>query len=290
MRRPTTTRPDDPVDGHIPTGGFVSLVGAGPGDPELLTVRAWRAICAADAIVHDQLVGPEVLALASRHAERFYAGKHAGSHAMPQPEINALLVALARRGLRVVRLKGGDPYIFGRGGEEAEYLLDHGVAFEVVPGITSASAAAAYGGIPLTHRDHAQACVFVTGHRKAAAGGGCDLDWPALARPHQTVVVYMGLAAVAEICAKLIEHGRAPDTPAAAVERASTPSQRVVTATLATLPERIAQMRVRPPALLVIGEVVALQQRLGRPSASRKTAVKGVAGSEPLEGVPLQSL
>jgi uroporphyrin-III C-methyltransferase len=252
--------------GAVYRRGFVYLVGAGPGDPELLTLAAVKRLQTADAIVHDHLVSGEILALAHPKAELFYAGKTCTHHALEQGEINALLVRLAGAGRCVVRLKGGDPFLFGRGGEEMEYLSRHGVACEIVPGITSASGAAAYAGIPLTHRDHAQACVFVTGHMK---NGSCALDWPALARPHQTVVVYMGLGALGTISRQLIAHGRSIETPAAAIESATSPSQRVVVSTLATLEQDVIEAKLRSPTLLVIGEVVSLRacyasaQRLG---------------------------
>ncbi len=239
--------------------GVVYLVGAGPGDPDLLTVRATRLMRHVDAVVYDYLVSEAVLALVDPRAERIYAGKRQGCHALSQDEINALLVALARRGKRVLRLKGGDPFIFGRGGEECEFLFAHGVPFEVVPGVTSASGASCYAGIPLTHRDCARAVVFATGHLK---DGSADLDWDALARPGQTVVIYMGITRLAEICRELVAHGASPDLPAAAIERATTAQQRVVTATLATLAERVATAGVRPPALIVVGEVVKLRARL----------------------------
>ncbi|HSN31756.1 MAG TPA: uroporphyrinogen-III C-methyltransferase, partial [Ideonella sp.] len=181
--------------------GRVILVGAGPGDPELLTLRAARLLAQAEVVVYDHLVSPEVLELVAPDARRIYAGKQAGRHAMPQAEINALLVRLARSGVEVIRLKGGDPFVFGRGGEELEQLAAAGIAFEVVPGVTAGCGASTYAGIPLTHRDHAQACVFVTGRLK---DGDCDLDWPALARPRQTIVIYMGLAALPRICERLV--------------------------------------------------------------------------------------
>jgi uroporphyrin-III C-methyltransferase/precorrin-2 dehydrogenase/sirohydrochlorin ferrochelatase len=239
--------------------GVVHLVGAGPGDPELLTLRAARLMREAEVVVYDYLVSDAILESLNPRAERIYAGKQQGCHALSQDGINRLLVALARRGKRVLRLKGGDPFIFGRGGEEAEFLARHGVRFEIVPGVTSASGAASYAGIPLTHRDCARAVVFVTGHLK---DGSTELDWPMLARPQQTVVIYMGVTRLAEICRELVAHGLDPATPAAVIERATTPRQRVVAATVATLPETAATAAVKPPALIVIGEVVSLRSSL----------------------------
>jgi uroporphyrin-III C-methyltransferase/precorrin-2 dehydrogenase/sirohydrochlorin ferrochelatase len=246
----------------VPSGaarGVVYLVGAGPGDPDLLTVRAARVMRHVDVVVYDYLVSEAVLALVDPRAERIYAGKRQGCHALSQDEINALLVALARRGKRVLRLKGGDPFIFGRGGEECEFLFAHGVPFEVVPGVTSASGASCYAGIPLTHRGCARAVVFATGHLK---DGTADLDWDALARARQTVVIYMGITRLAEICRELVAHGARPDLPAAVIERATTDRQRVVTGTLASLPGKAAATGVQPPALIVIGEVVKLRGSL----------------------------
>lgn len=239
--------------------GMVYIVGAGPGDPELLTLKAVRRLREADAVVHDRLVTPEVLAYASPRAERYYVGKARGEHPVPQEEINALLVRLARAGMRVVRLKGGDPHVFGRGGEEAETLVQAGIPFEVVPGVTAACGAAACAGIPLTHRDYAHACVFVTACLK---DGSASLDWEMLARPRQTVVVYMGLAALEQVCAQLIAHGLAPGTPAALVERATTPHQQVIEGTLVTLAARVRRAAPEPPTLLVVGEVVRLRSKL----------------------------
>lgn len=239
--------------------GKVYLVGAGPGDPELLTLRAARLLQSADVIVYDQLVGRGVLELARPEARKVFVGKQAGNHSLPQDAINALLVTLAGNGSQVVRLKGGDPFVFGRGGEEVECLLAAGVAYEIVPGITAASGMAAYAGIPLTHRDHAQSCVFVTGHLK---DGSANLDWQALARPHQTVVIYMGVGALGEICRELVAHGMPASLPAALVCKATLPGQRTVAGTLATLPQLAVEHAVRAPALIVIGEVVALHQRL----------------------------
>jgi uroporphyrin-III C-methyltransferase/precorrin-2 dehydrogenase/sirohydrochlorin ferrochelatase len=213
----------------------------------------------ADAVLYDHLVAPALVAMARPAAERIYVGKQQDKHALGQDEINALMVRLAREGKRVVRLKGGDPFIFGRGGEEIEALAAQGVAFEVVPGVTAAAGAAAYAGIPLTHRDYAQTCVLATGHLK---DGSAQLDWKALARPRQTVVIYMGVGGLAQICGGLIEHGLAGDLPAALVEKATWPGQRVVEGTLATLPAAAAAAGVKAPALLIAGDVVRLRERL----------------------------
>jgi len=247
------------ISGAAAPRGKVYLVGAGPGNPELLTLRALRLMQQADVVLHDHLVSDAVLALVTADAERIYVGKQESNHALPQQDINALMIRLAGQGKRVLRLKGGDPFMFGRGGEEVESLAAHRIPFEVVPGITSAAGASTCAGIPLTHRDYAQSCVFVTGHRR---DGGVETDWTALARAGQTVVVYMGLGMLAEISRRLIGHGRGADTPAAIVERATTPAQRVVTGTLATLPDLAKLHAVQPPALVIVGEVVALRERL----------------------------
>jgi uroporphyrin-III C-methyltransferase/precorrin-2 dehydrogenase/sirohydrochlorin ferrochelatase len=249
-------------------GGSVALVGAGPGDPELLTLRALRLMQQAEVVLHDHLVSDAVLAYVNPRAERIYVGKEDSRHTLPQEAMNERLVALARAGKRVLRLKGGDPFTFGRGGEEAAALAAAGVDYEVVPGITSAAGASSYAGIPLTHRDCAQSCVFVTGHRRE---GGGEPDWAVLARPGQTVVIYMGIGALARIAQALIEHGRGADTPAAVIERATTPEQRVVVGTLASLPELARKAGVKPPALVIVGEVVALRERL-RPATERASA------------------
>jgi uroporphyrin-III C-methyltransferase/precorrin-2 dehydrogenase/sirohydrochlorin ferrochelatase len=240
--------------------GFVSLVGAGPGDPELLTLRALRVIREADVLVYDRLVSPEVLAMAGPRAERIYAGKACNRHSLPQEDINALLVNLARRGRRVVRLKGGDPFVFGRGGEELETLAAAGIPFQVVPGITAASGCAAYAGIPLTHRDFAQSVLFVTAHSRHGRVEG--LDWDSLARPRQTLAIYMGLQALDAVRAGLVGHGCPPATPAAAIEQGTTRRQRVVAGTLADLPERVAAAGLGSPALVIVGEVVRLREKL----------------------------
>ncbi len=246
--------------------GHVYLVGTGPGDPELLTVKALRLLRDCDAVLYDNLVTAEIMALVRRDARRIYVGKRRADHAMAQEAICALLVQLAREGLRVVRLKAGDPFVFGRGGEEIEALARAGVTFEVVPGITAALGVAAYAGIPLTHRDHAQACVFATGNR---SDGSLDLDWEALARPRQTAVIYMGFQNLAEICAQLVAHGLDAGTAAAIVQQGTTPNQRVVSGDLATLPTLAAQAGLHPPTLVIVGEVVRLRERLAWYEAAR---------------------
>lgn len=239
--------------------GKVWLVGAGPGDPDLLTVKAARLIAAADAIVYDHLVGEGIMQLARPDARCIYVGKQAARHTLTQDAINQLLLDLAGEGCSVVRLKGGDPFIFGRGGEELETLLASGIPFEVVPGVTAATGCAAYAGFPLTHRAHAQAVVFVTGHLK---NHSVDLDWPALARPKQTVVFYMGVGGAEEICHRMIAHGLPPETPAAVIRNGTLPSQRTLLGTLGTLARKIAESDIKPPALIVVGSVVGLHEKL----------------------------
>ena len=245
----------------VKKGVRVWLVGAGPGDPELLTLKAARLLASADVVVHDHLVSPEILARLPRRATRVYAGKQRDQHTMTQGEINRLLVSLARQGKRIVRLKGGDPFIFGRGGEEALALARAGIAFEVVPGITAATGVAAAAGIPLTHRGFAQACVLVTGSRRK---GDPDLDWRSLARPGQTIVVYMGLAGLERISRGLLAHGLSSRTPAAIIQQGTTADQRIVEGTLAALPRLAVEARLRAPTLVVIGKVVRLRRVLGR--------------------------
>lgn len=254
--RPRTL--DAAADASRPRGS-VALVGAGPGDPGLLTLRALRVLNEADVILHDALVSDDVLALARRDAERVAVGKRGGAPSVPQADTNALMLELAQAGQRVVRLKGGDPFVFGRGGEELEVLRAHGIDYEVVPGITAALACAAYAGVPLTHRDHAQSVRLVTAH---ARGSLDTLDWPALARERQTLAIYMGVGLLDVLQDRLIAHGRAPSTPFALVENGSRAGQRVVTGTLADLCARAQLHGVRAPALLVVGEVAALADTL----------------------------
>ncbi len=239
--------------------GLVYLVGAGPGDPELLTLKAARLLQQADVVVYDNLVSAGVISLIPGAVEKIYVGKQTNRHTLPQGEINLLLVKLAREGKNVVRLKGGDPFIFGRGGEELEILADAGISFEVVPGITAASGISCYAGIPLTHRDYAQTCLFTTGHLK---DGTLDLDWPALARPKQTVVIYMGLGALMEITTRLIQHGMDASTPAAIIEKGTTQAQRVFAGTLGTLPGLVHNQGLQSPSLIIVGHVVGLHTRL----------------------------
>ncbi len=239
--------------------GEVYLVGAGPGDPDLLTFKALRLMQKCDVVVYDRLVSEPIMALVRRDAEKIYAGKASANHSISQENINQLLVRLAKQGKRVLRLKGGDPFVFGRGGEEIGELIEDDIEFQVVPGITAASGCTTYAGIPLTHRDHSQACIFVTGHRKV---DGDDLNWAMLSHANQTVVFYMGLDNVQRICDALKKHGRHENTPAALIEKGTTPDQRVLVGDLNTLPDLVKNNNVRAPTLIVVGEVVNLHSQL----------------------------
>lgn len=241
------------------TKGAVYLIGAGPGDPELLTFKALRLMQKADVVVYDRLVSKDILEMTRRDAEKVYVGKAKSNHTLPQGDINQLLVERALAGQRVVRLKGGDPFIFGRGGEEIETLFEHGIDFQVVPGITAATGAASYSGIPLTHRDHAQSVVFATGHLK---DNSIDLDWPALAQKNQTIVFYMGLTGLKIISDQLIQHGMPSDMPIALVQSATCESQRVVTGTLNDIVEKAEASELKPPTLIIVGTVVNLHEQL----------------------------
>ncbi len=252
----TCCRPDG---GEHLNSGEVYLIGGGPGDPDLLTFRALRLMQQADVVVYDRLISPAVLDLTRRDADRMYVGKERDNHSVPQDQINQLLVDLAREGKRVCRLKGGDPFIFGRGGEEIELLAESQIPFQVVPGITAASGISSYAGIPLTHRDHAQSVTFATGHLK---DGTSNLNWHALAQPGQTIVFYMGLKGIETITKKLMEHGMDPQTPAALVQKGTTPDQEEYIGTLETLPQIVKDSEIKPPTLTIIGSVVTLHDKL----------------------------
>ncbi|WP_168406972.1 siroheme synthase CysG [Acinetobacter indicus] len=239
--------------------GEVYLVGAGPGDPELLTLKALRLMQQADVVIYDRLVSDPIMELCRRDAEKIYVGKARSNHAVPQEDINALLVKYAQEGKRVCRLKGGDPFIFGRGGEEIEELFAAGVAFQVVPGITAASGCSAYAGIPLTHRNYAQSVRFLTGHLKE---GSPELPWSELVYENQTLVLYMGLVGLEKICQKLIAHGQRPDMPVALVSKGTTPEQKVVVGTLADIASKVTEHQIQAPTLTIIGEVVKLREQL----------------------------
>jgi uroporphyrin-III C-methyltransferase/precorrin-2 dehydrogenase/sirohydrochlorin ferrochelatase len=247
------------VAGDKPPTGEVYLVGTGPGDPDLLTFRALRLMQQADVVLYDRLIGEGILNLVRRDADRIYVGKLKNDHTVPQEEIGKMLIDLAQKGKRVLRLKGGDPFVFGRGGEEIEALSENGIAFQVIPGVTAANGCASYAGIPLTHRDHAQACVFVTGHEK---DGQLRLNWKSLIQPRQTVVLYMGLTSLDAITTGFIENGADPATPAAVIENGTRAGQRVITGTLETLLAKTKAAEVRSPALIMIGSVVTLRDKL----------------------------
>lgn len=239
--------------------GEVYVVGGGPGDPDLLTFKALRLMQQADVVLYDRLVSAEVLDMVRRDAELMYVGKQPTNHPVPQEEINQLLIRLAKEGKRVLRLKGGDPFLFGRGGEEIETLMEEGIPFQVVPAVTAAIGSSAYAGIPLTHRDYAQSCIFVTGHLK---DGSVDLNWQALTQPQQTVVIYMGLNNLATICSKLIEHGMSKDKPIALIQKATTSEQRVLVGTLETLPAIVEQQNIKLSSIIIVGDVVKLHDKL----------------------------
>ena len=274
--------------------GRVTLVGAGPGDAELLTLKAARVLASASTVLYDNLVSNDVLAHVAQGAELIYVGKQSRNHTLPQEDIIDLMVRLAKEGRALVRLKGGDPYIFGRGGEEAQALVAAGIACTTVPGISVAQGASAATGIPLTHRDHAGMLVFATGHLQGEEGERTvALDWDALARPRQTVVIYMGVGTLPTICAQPMRHGLAPDPPAALIERATLPEQRTVVGSVQTLPELAVQHGVRAPALIVIGTTVSLHAVIGNGAAAGLVAPVPVTGAsaagmaaEPTTGSP----
>lgn len=244
---------------NISRRGDVALIGAGPGDPELMTFKAVRLLQRADVVIYDRLIPKQILDLARRDAQQIYAGKEVSKHTIPQAEINKLLIELAQEGKRVVRLKGGDPFIFGRGGEEIGELMQFGISFQVVPGITSASGCSTYSGIPLTHRDYAQSVLFVTGHLQ---DNSVNLDWKALAQPNQTAVIYMGMLGIKTITAKIIEHGLAPKTPVAVIYKGTTPEQKIVIGDLTNIAAKVDEAGLSSPGLIIIGEVVRLHAQL----------------------------
>jgi uroporphyrin-III C-methyltransferase len=265
--QPTDAQTDMPV-------GTVTLVGAGPGDPDLLTLKAVRALAQARLALYDHLVSPAVLDFLPTDAQRIYVGKEATRHTLPQTDIARLMVRLARAGQSLVRLKGGDGYIFGRGGEEVQALAEAGIPFRVIPGLTAAQGAAASTGIPLTHRDHAGTLVLATGHRRGDRE--LDMDWSMLARPRQTVVLYMGVSNLPEICRQLLAHGLSARTPAALIENATLPEERCVTGLLSQVPDLAKQHQIRPPALIVIGQVVAARQPPAREQALDESGLESV--------------
>ncbi|MDV2079820.1 uroporphyrinogen-III C-methyltransferase [Marinobacter xestospongiae] len=256
---PPRYRNNPVTDNPNNSAGEVFLVGAGPGDPELLTLKAWRIITSAEVVLYDRLVSADILAMIPPQAERIHVGKRRSDHTLPQDQINQRLVDLAQAGKRVVRLKGGDPFIFGRGGEEIETLADAGVRFQVVPGITAASGCAAYAGIPLTHRDYAQSVRFVTGHLK---NDTCDLPWQDFVQNNQTLVFYMGLVGLPIISRELMRHGMPDTMPVALVSRGTTPDQQVVVGNLGNIVARVEESGVPAPTLIIIGDVVSLRSRL----------------------------
>lgn len=250
---------ENQVEGDQAPQGEVYLVGTGPGDPDLLTFRALRLMQQADVVLYDRLIGDGILNLVRRDADRIYVGKMKKDHSVAQEDISDMLIRLAKEGNRVLRLKGGDPFVFGRGGEEIEALADNGITFQVIPGITAANGCATYAGIPLTHRDHAQGYIVVTGHEK---DGELNLNWDSLIQPRQTVVIYMGLTSLGTITDGFLSHGADPETPAAVIENGTRAGQRVITGTLASLPEKTAEAEIKSPALIIIGSVVRLRDKL----------------------------
>ena len=249
----------DDFDEDIANQGEVYLVGAGPGDPDLLTFKALRLMQQADIALYDRLVHPSIVDLIRRDATKIYVGKERDNHVVRQEEINELLVKYAKEGKKVLRLKGGDPFIFGRGGEEIETLADEKIAFQVVPGITSASGCSTYSGIPLTHRDYAQSCIFVTGHLKE---GKLELDWEKLIQPNQTIVFYMGLVSIDIICSQLIKHGISSSTPCALIQQGTTNTQKEFIATLESMPALVKEKKPKAPTIFIIGGVVSLRDKL----------------------------